>query len=216
MSNIRALRLAAALLMLATAMPANAVGDPYEDLLTAIQNRDLDSVKALIARGMEVDTVDRAGNTLLMMAARAGNDETVIYLVATGAKVNKRNRFNESALMLAALAGHLVTCQFLIDHDADVDHDGWRPLIYAAFGGHNDVIRLLLALNVDIDGASENGTTALMMAAQAGHVATVKLLLGNRADADLKNEAGLTALKWAVKQGHADVASVLRGAGTKK
>jgi hypothetical protein len=215
-SRILVLRLAAAFLMLSIAMPSIAVEDPYENLLSAVQNRDLDAVKGLIARGMEIDTVDRAGNTLLMLAARAGNDEMVSYLVAAGAKVNKRNRFNESALMLASLTGHLIICQFLIDHDAEFDHDGWTPLIYAALGGHNDVIRLLLGLDVDIDGASENGTTALMMAAQAGHVSTVKLLLDSHADADLENEAGLTALKWALKQGYPEVATVLREAGAKK
>ena len=215
MGCARALRLAAAVLLLSPPIAAIAGEDPYEDLLAATRNRDLATVKALIVRGMEADTVDVAGNTLLMLAARAGSDDIVAYLVGAGAKVNKRNRYNESALMLASLSGHLLICRFLVDQGAEFDHPGWTPLIYAALGGHDDIVRLLLALDVDIDGASDNGTTALMMAAQAGRVSTVKLLLENDADAGLENEAGLTALKWAIKQGYSEVATALREAGVK-
>ena len=206
-----------ALLLLATLplihAPAEAADDPYESLLAAVVKRDLPTVRNLIVRGMDVDTVDKDGNTLLMLASRAGSEEVAAYLVEAGAGLDRRNRYGETSLMLAAINGRLQMCKMLIDNDAEFDHDGWNPLIYAATNGHDSIVALLLTLDVDIDAASDNGTTALMMAAGGGHLSTVKLLVRNGADLDRRNEARLTATQWALKHGHPEVAKALKDAG---
>ncbi|HQX85446.1 MAG TPA: hypothetical protein PKV23_08155, partial [Aestuariivirga sp.] len=45
-----------------------AQGGAYEDILNAASNDDTASVVSLLQRGMDVNTADRAGNTLLMIA----------------------------------------------------------------------------------------------------------------------------------------------------
>ena len=42
----------------------------YDDMLTAMKQNDVPQVMRLLQRGMDVNTSDQAGNTLLMMAAR--------------------------------------------------------------------------------------------------------------------------------------------------
>ena len=187
--------------------------DPYHDLIYAVDSHDLSTVKELISRGMDVDTVDQAGSTLLMMASRIGSFDIASYLVAAGAKLNRRNRFGETALMLAALKGRLEICQLLIDNDAEYDHAGWNPLLYAATGGSDDVILLLLKIEVDIDATSENGTTALMMAAQSSFLSTVKLLVEHKADVNRISDAGMTAVMWAERKKNSEIVGLLRSAG---
>jgi uncharacterized protein len=207
------LGLAAASLLLA-AMPASlAAEDPYEDLLIALKNENLPAIRKLVNRGMEIDTVDSAGSTLLMLASRGGNQEIVAYLIASGAKVNHRNAYGDTALMWAALAGNLPVCRMLVEHGAEYDTEGWTPLIYAASKGHDAVVDYLLSLDVDIDATSENGTTALMMAAQAGRITTVKLLLQHKADVNVKNQSGLTAMAWAQARKNTDIVKLLKAAG---
>jgi ankyrin repeat protein len=200
-----------------TGLPAaSAADDPLVDLMIAIDIGDVQKVKNLLSRGMEVETTDEMGNTLLMRASRIGSVKMVEFLLQAGANVNARNAFSDSALMLAALNGYVEVCRLLLDHGAEFDTEGWTPLIYAASRGHNDVVVLLLSLDCDIDATSENGTTALMLAADGGHMSTVKLLLEHKADFDLANEAGLTAISWAAKHKNTDIIDVLKAAGEKK
>jgi ankyrin repeat protein len=195
---------------------AHASGDPIFDLVAAIERKDLSVVKDLLGRGMGADTTDQAGNTLLMTASRVGAKDIVLYLIGAGANVNARNGFGDTALMYAALSGQTEICKILLDHNAEFDHDGWNPLIYAAGGGHDDIVLMLLALDCDIDAASANGTSALMMAAQGGHTKTVKLLLEHKADFTLINDAGKTAMSWAAARKHSDIVALLKAAGAKR
>jgi uncharacterized protein len=201
----------------ATGLPAaRAADDPLSDLMIAIDIGDLQKVKNLLSRGMEVETADEMGNTLLIRASRVGNIKIVEFLLQADAKVNARNAFGDSALMLAALNGNLEVCKLLLDHGAEYDTEGWTPLIYAASRGHDDVVALLLSLDCDIDATSENGTTALMLAADGAHLSTVRLLLEHKADFDLVNQAGLTAISWAAKRNNTDIIEALKAAGEKK
>ena len=59
---------------------------------------------------------------------------------AGGANVNAKNRFGDTPLMAAALNGHLEIVRKLRAQGADIDPRGWTPLIYAATGGHDDVV----------------------------------------------------------------------------
>src|ERR1700730_15726869 len=64
-------------------------------------------VAALLARGMDPNTVDLNGDPALVVAARLGYEATLEVLLRGGAKVNARNRFGDSAIMVAAIGGQL-------------------------------------------------------------------------------------------------------------
>ena len=84
--------------------PVSAAAQPtYEDLLVAAQSGDLATVQDLVARGMDPDTADPAGNTLLMMAAREGRTDVARYLIGRKAKVNAQNGAGDTPIMLASL-----------------------------------------------------------------------------------------------------------------
>jgi ankyrin repeat protein len=90
----------------------------------------------LINRGMDVNSVDAAGNTLLMQAVQRDNMDFFDYLLKRRARINTRNRNGETALSLAAYRGKLPFVKRLVEAGADVNLYGWPPLIYAAFNGH--------------------------------------------------------------------------------
>ncbi len=99
---------------------------------------------------------------------------------------------------------------------AEVNHAGWTPLIYAATGGHDDVVRYLLAEGADIDAVSPNGTTALMMAAREGRLSTLDLLIARGANVNQRNASGASALDWAKRANDRRLAEHLRSAGAKE
>lgn len=185
----------------------------YEDMMKAVSIDDVNDVVRLLKRGVDVDTTDAEGNTLLMIAARDGQEALVDLFIAQRPKMNARNIAGDSALRLAAFAGHLGIVKKLVTAGAKVNSTSWTPLIYAAFNGHVEIVRYLLGNGADINAASENGSTALMMAARNGHGPVVQVLLAKHADPRLTNENGETALDLAKKSGRNDnIPQLLTGA----
>jgi ankyrin repeat protein len=170
----------------------------YEDFFQGVTRDDDAVVSQLIARGFDVNTTGPGGVPALLLAIREPSPKVIGVLLKTpGIRAEVRNAKDESALMLAALAGMRDVCARLIALDADVNKTGWTPLHYAATGGHDAVIRLLLEHYAYIDAESPNQTTPLMMAAMYGTPSSVTLLLDAGADAKLRNAAGLSALDFA-------------------
>jgi ankyrin repeat protein len=82
--------------------------------------------------------------------------------------------------------------------------DGWTPLHLAAFFGHAEVARILLAAGADIESVSSNGiANRPLHAALAGKLdpAVVDLLLSRGANAKATAEAGVTPLHLAAARG---------------
>jgi hypothetical protein len=182
----------------------------YEDFFKAVQLDDVKTVRSLLQRGFDPNTVNPAGVSGLMLAVREPSLK-VAELLASWPKVNVevRNDKDESVLMLAALKGHLPLVKKLVDLDADVNKTGWTPLHYAASGGHVAVIEFLLDHSAYIDAESPNGTTPLMMAAMYGSPEAVKVLIQAGADLTLKNQLGLTALDFAVRGNRQNAKSLI-------
>lgn len=206
-------RLIVSTLLLLALLPAAAQAGAYEDLIKAVEQNDVAEVTALLSRGADPNTADADGTTLLMSAARNGNEALIDLLLKMRAKVRGRNRYGDDALLLAAFRGHLDIVRKLVAAGSPIDREeGWPPLAYAAFNGRLEVVRFLLEQEADVDALSDNGTSALMVAARNGHLDVVKLLLKHEADPDIENDAGGTALTWAEAAGNTEIASMMRQA----
>lgn len=199
--------------LFALLIPAFAVAGSYEDMEQALIRNDAAAAIELIKRGMDVNTVDRAGNTLLIQAMRRDVPELVDYLMQRRARINTRNRNGETALSIAAYTGKLSYVQRLVEAGAEVNFYGWAPLSYAAFNGHTAIVEYLLKRGAEIDATTENGSTALFFAARYGHVDVIKLLLKNQANPTIANENGDTAVDWAMKSKNQEIADLMRAAG---
>jgi uncharacterized protein len=186
----------------------------YEQFVEAVAVDRSSEVAALLARGMDPNTVDPNGEPMLVVAARAGFEPTVDALLRAGAKVDARNGFGDTAIMVASLGGHLVLVKKLYARGAQINPAGWTPLAYAATNGKTDVVRYLIEIGANPNAVSANGTSALMMAVRGGHVETVDLLLAKGADVNQRNQNDATALAWATRGGFGTIeqALVKRGA----
>jgi len=193
------------------AHPAHAAA--YDDMLIAVKLGDTSSVQYWLGRGMDVNTSDREGNTLLMLAVRENRPQLVSLFIQARAKVNARNISGDSALKLAAYQGHLGMVRELVQAGAEVNERGWTPLIYAAFNGHDEVVAFLLQQGARINTKSESGMTALMAASRGGFLPVVERLLAAGATVDIRDGQNETALDWANKTKNDVVAARLRAAG---
>ncbi|KAF1808265.1 ankyrin [Eremomyces bilateralis CBS 781.70] len=91
------------------------------------------------------------------------------------------------------------------------DSYGRTPLSYAAKGGHETVVRLLVERDDVATGSKDkDGRTPLSWAAERGYEAIVQLLVEqNDVAADSKDKDGRTPLSWAAEQGYEGIVRLL-------
>jgi len=108
---------------------------PPATLFEAVNRVDLQGIKDLLAKGVDVNVKDMNGGTPLHGAAFNGRKEIAELLVAKGANVNAKNSFVGMApLHYAAQQRHKETAELLIGNGADVNvlaNDGTTPLDWA-------------------------------------------------------------------------------------
>ncbi|MBR0565755.1 ankyrin repeat domain-containing protein [Azoarcus sp. L1K30] len=193
-----------------------ATAGSYDDAMNAARQGDTPQLTSLLARGIDPDTVDAGGNTLLIIAAREGNAETVATLLRFRARIGYRNMAGDSALMLAVLGGRDDVVDVLLKAGAPVNHEGWTALHYAAFEGRVALLDKLLAAGADINALAPNQSDVLMLAARNGHADMVAHLLKLGVPLDRRNDAGLTAVDWALSNGNTDIADMIQTAARRR
>lgn len=186
-----------------------------DDLLNAADIGDNAVVIDGVRRGMDVDSCDEAGLSLLMRAAREGNLELVDFLVRNRASLRARTSWGDTALSLAAQKGHTDVVRRLIQGGGEVNQPGWSAILYAAMEGHVDTVKLLLEKGANPDSRAPSQLTPLMIASRNGHIDVVRVLLAAKADPNAKNDRGDTAIKWALDAQNTDIGDLLRASGAR-
>jgi ankyrin repeat protein len=166
------------------------------DFAKAAKFDDVSTVKSLLAKGVNPNTVDANGNPMLILAIK-DRSTNVIDLLLGNPKidVDLSNKSGETPLMIASIEGNLPLVKTLVlQNKALIDHISWTPLHYACATGHLEVAQFLIANGAIVDSMSLGNTTPLMMAVQSGNEQLVKLLLDKGADLQIRNAQGLTAI----------------------
>lgn len=198
---------------LSSLLSSTALAGAYEDMETAMRQRDAQAVIKLLDRGMDVNTVNREGDTLLIQAVRNDMPDLLDALLQRRARLNFRNRNGETALSIAAFTGNMAYVQRIVESGAEVNFFGWPPITYAAFNNHPAIVEYLVKKGAEVNAKTENGSTALYFAARNGFTEVVKLLLRFNADPTIANQRGETAVDAAMRGNFDEILELLRDAG---
>ena len=167
------------------------------------------------------------GAPVIAAAARYGSLKTLRYLIDSGADVNARTPTGETTLMIASYfsgddgkssqpSRHEQAVRMLVESGAALENEphSYTPLSYAAYQGHDRIVRYLLQrgarVNGDIHGGIAYINTPLMMAAMQGHMDTALALLQAGANPRIRVHLGNTAAELAQKNSHHQLAGTLR------
>lgn len=191
------------------------------ELFDAARQGDAAGVRKLIRAGADVNYTESMGRndgssvggfTPLMLAALAGNLDTVKLLVSNGAWVNYLNSMAVNSLWVAANEGNLEIVKYLAKHGAYINNSNIEdvtPLMAAAMGGHGEVVKFLVGEGAKIDAVHKEGDTALMFAVARGHSDIARYLIDAGANVNIRNAFGVTALIIAAAEGNDEVAGKL-------
>jgi ankyrin repeat protein len=195
--------------------PLTAFSDSsYEKMLRAVEDGETAEVKRLLSLGIDPNTTDSKGMSVLMIAARKGEPRIVSLLIAKRANVGQRSPAGDTALLMACLNGNAVVIQSLLDAGGELNpKQGWTPLQYAAFAGHAGAVQLLLKRGAEKDAVAPNGYTPLMLAARNGKLEAAKALLYADPDVNFRTAGGDTALRIARKRDMAELVELLKRSG---
>jgi ankyrin repeat protein len=149
-------------------------------LRDAAARGEIQTVRAELQKGADVNTSDQLGRTALMLASFDGHTEIVRLLLSKGAQVDIRDSSGRTALMYASSGPFSETVQLLLDWKADpnlVDTvEQWTALMFAAGEGQLEVVQILLKHGADPSLKDVDGDTALVFAQRNSHVEVTRLL----------------------------------------
>ena len=157
--------------------------DTNEDLWNAARTGNIEAVKALLAKGIDVNAKNQYGATALLFAASKGHVEIAKVLIEHGADVNVKDSFyGEAPISWAAQWNHIELVKLLLEKGAQ-GADG--ALITGVYRGSHEIVKMILGkLEVNPETLAE----ALADATEAGDQKMI----------DILKKAGATPAPWLV------------------
>jgi ankyrin repeat protein len=148
-------------------------------------HEDINTVRALLREGADVNAAQGDGMTALHWSALTGDVATAEVLLYAGAVVEPTTRLG-----------------------------GYTPLHLAALEGNGDVVARLLEAGSDGERVTDTGVSPLHLAAQAGQLASISALIKAGAEVDVRDQyLERTPLHFATSNNRLEAITALVAAG---
>lgn len=199
-----------AITMMAPAVASDALTPRQQELASAVQRNDIETVRDLLADGVEVPPV------VLVLSVNNAKLETIAALIEGGADVNSAfdlGGIEATALGSAITKNRADVVALLLEAGANVDvpHMARAPLEWARDGKNPDIIDALAASTT---GTSElSGFDALLQAIEDRDHAALRMLLESGQDPNEVDEHGNAPIHHAMRVRDDEALRLLLGAG---
>jgi len=173
-------------------------GGALTPLIYAARADDLESVKALLAAGVDINQVSGYGWSALLVATQNRFYKLGAYLLEHGADPNLANKGAWTPLYLATDNRNIENGDYPV-RKGDMDHLDFIKLLIDKGANVNARVKdstetRTVFTNQWLD---ENGATAFLRASQSGDVVLMKLLLAHGADPKINTVLGVSPLQVA-------------------
>jgi ankyrin repeat protein len=178
-------------------------------LMFAVMQHNEDVAKALLARGANIYLTDKAGHSVMDIAA--ATDWDAVHMLEDGIRASQG--LEQQFFDKVALGDYAAVRAFLDMEGAWTESEnpitGNTALFLAVANNDKDMAYLLLARGADANRQNRKGNTPLMMAVQGADESLFDMLLEAGAQPDMQNASGDTALIVAAKLGRLNIARKL-------
>ena len=175
-------------------------------------------VRDLLEMGASPTAKDANGDAPIHLAASAGRGLIVRTLLIEGAEVDEPDGKGHTPLHLASASGDDVGVRALLAAGACPRHrhasTTFCALDFAAWSGHVDIMKTLLAKGADVNARGSEGRGVLHHAAEDNQVGVIEFLAREAGvEVDWKGDGGITPLHIAAAKGHLPAVDALVAAG---
>lgn len=188
-------------------------------LHNAIRNRNIESIRALLSQGVDVNEKedDKYGRTPLHAAVVVRSKEIVELLIDAKADLNVIDNAGKTAYQCALDDRYSDLTRYFVEAGADVNAKNFRgqtPLHLAVANNDLDTTRYLLSKMADPKIVDFCGYTAFKIAMLNENLEMVKMLMDtSTTDLEYKNFKGLTAVQLAAMKDDSAFVELLRSLG---
>lgn len=193
-----------------------------EQLFKVVEGKEVDRVRDLLDKGVDINAQDTQGRTAIMIATYANDVEMVKVLIAEGADVDIQDNMLNNPFLYAGAEGYMEILKLMIAAGADptiTNRYGGVALIPASEHGYVEVVKELLTnTKTDVNHVNNLGWTALLEAiilndGSEKQQQTIRLLIEHGADVNLADKDGVTPLEHAREKGYKEIEEILLEAG---
>ncbi|WP_185289040.1 ankyrin repeat domain-containing protein [Chryseobacterium lactis] len=188
-------------------------------IINLAKKNDIAAVKSALDSGVNVNTQDKRGRSLLLLATIDKQPEMAKLLVSYKADVNLQDDQQDSPFLYAGASGQTELVRLFLENGARFDifnrYNG-TALIPACERGHLETVKVLVKTKgFPINHVNRLGWTALMEAVILGngtkkYQEIVQILKDNDADLSIPDHAGKTPLQHAESLGFEEIVRILK------
>ncbi len=187
-------------------------------LMYASKYGHIEIVKKLIASGADINTKDLFNFSALDFASRQGRKDVAEDLVLRGAKYKKvKKSCSSKYLHNIGYRNNNRSIKWFVKKCKNVvfSYNKMTPLIFASKEGFTNIVKKLLAADVNVNAKETYGRTALMFAAEKGYNEIVEALINKDATTvSQKDQNGFTALIYAARGDNLETVKILSQRGS--
>jgi len=188
-------------------------------IVDLVSTNDLKAVKSALDQGADINSQDKDGRSLLLIATVKKYMEMANLLVSYKADVNLQDHQSDSAFLYAGASGQTELVKLFLKNGARFDifnrYNG-TALIPACERGHTETVKILVTTEgFPVNHVNRLGWTALMEAVILGdgsgkYQEIVSLLKENGADLNIPDQDGKTPLQHAEDLGFKEIVEILK------
>lgn len=134
-----------------------------QDIFDVARKGTVEELKTMLKENpAALNSVNKEGYSLLVLATYRGNNEVAKFLVEKGADINGTSNYG-SPLMAAVVKGNAEMAKLLLEHKADTsiaDSSGNTALIYATIFKKYEIAEMLVKAKANIDIKDIRGNSA--------------------------------------------------------
>lgn len=192
------------------------------DYLLAAQQGELAKLKSCLRQGVDINAVNRQGQTAITLASLDKKYDCVATLIDAGADINKQDHTCLNPFLICCLNNDLTLLRLILPARPDLNRltrFGGVGLTPACEKGHLDIVQELLHRTaINLNHTNFVGWTPLLEAIvlnDGGETqqAIVALLLEHGASPHMTDKYGKTPLELAREKGFEKIAQLLIAAG---
>ncbi len=190
-----------------------------KEIIDLVKKNNITAVQSALNKGTDVNTKDKKGRSLLLIATIEKQPEMAKLLVSCKAEVNLQDDQLDSPFLYAGASGQTELVKLYLENGARFDlfnrYNG-TALIPACERGHVETVKVLATTKgFPINHVNRLGWTALMEAVILGdgskkYQEIVQILKDNGADLGIPDHSGKTPLQHAESLGFKEIVQILK------